>query len=173
MLFVKGDEKEVYEFRNSPLNNEHLKHSSLLSFHHKRTEYSVGDCFVSDNESECIYQITTLFYKTTHTFHPTLHMRCATFMKYSVFYVRNSHLRRINGPNTRYEYIQLQDTQELTPDQIEEKAFISRPNDWHKDKRNSYFCRFFYNGNDLVPYTPFMAKFCDPFVENGTIFFIY
>ena len=169
MLFGKGVAEDVFEFRDSPLNCEHLKYSRLMSFVLKRVEYKVGD-FISIDEpstTKYIYQITSLGYKTKTDLHPEMLFVATTFTRASLFYKNHRHIRPPCRPAT-IEFIEEPSTKDLKPSQIFAKVSLVPFSAYSGSQRASFFCRYKCEGIQLVKYKPTVSKFCDAFIEQGT-----
>ena len=146
LLFGKGHNAEVYEYRDSPFHNEHLKYSQLLSFHYNNIEYKVG---------------------------PELRMICLIFMTSSRFFFVNNNVYRPAERVNQKEVIQLENNKEMCSYQIHEIVRILSTSEKLR-KEHQYLCLYQYDGTKLAQYKAFTVKFCDDFLESGLfLFFLF
>ena len=162
-LFVKDNSSKVYDFRSSRFNSKHSKCSRLLSFHHEKLEYKVGDFVSIHGDDENIYQIQAIGYTKNNNLPPDLHFVSTVFLKAYVFYLEHPRICKRGRPQSN-EYIQMDEKKKFKPRDIEEKIDLMP---FGESKDDALVCRYSFRGDSLQLYVPMRVNFCDDFIEHG------
>ena len=146
-LFGRSISDEVYEFQSSPFNNEHLKFSRLLNFHHGNKEDKVGDFFILIQGNASLYQIRSIRYNKNKDLHPFLTFSTARFTKASIFYTERRHLKPPTRPSAN-EYIETEERITFRPSDIHDTCRLLPFKSKYRLDNYSFYCRYSFTGTN-------------------------